>query len=470
MTGHLRNRRPAPPAAPRRAGRPRLAGAAVVLALLPPAPALAEQPAVTSQARTANAAFLAYAPPPPGGAVSVCLVDTGVDPNPDTEHAIVLRDAMDGGDPGDGGPTKHGTSMAMTMAGPENGWGSVGAWPHVRIVSIRASAPGETYFPFSAYRLALERCRKRAAATGIAVANLSLGGVGASSGEVELLSEQIDKARNSGMNVVAAAGNGGGPVELPAAVPGAFAVGGVDATFSACSFSASGPGVDILSQACGLDVATPEGRAARGDGTSDGAAFTSALIGALRSHRPGLGVSEAESALVSTARQTASGAVVDAEAAFRALGLGHVVDAGNARLTERERHTETAGAPLPAPAPGEPASVSTESAKPPRPLLRIRLGRNGTLALRIRNRRPDDAVLVAVTERVNRAEFGLRRRVLRRNADSLQLRMRSARWRIVIRLESAAGRGPGVVLNDQRRRTVRKSTRRSPKGRRSGQG
>lgn len=468
MTGHLRNRRHAPPAAPRRAGRPRLAGAVVVLALLPSPPALAEQPAVTSQARTANAAFLAYAPPPPGGAVSVCLVDTGVDPNPDTEHAIVLRDAMDGGDPGDGGPTKHGTSMAMTMAGPENGWGSVGAWPHVRIVSIRASAPGETYFPFSAYRLALERCRKRAAATGISVANLSLGGVGASPAEAELLGEQIDKARSAGMNVVAAAGNGGGGVEMPAAVPGAFAVGGVDAGSYACPFSATGAGLDILTQGCGLEVATPDGRPARGDGTSDAAAFVSALIAALRTYRPDLGVSEAESALLSTARQTASGPVVDAEAAFCALGLSHVVDEGNATRAEREGPQETAGAPLPAPGPGEPAPDTTRHPKPPRPHVSARFSRSGVVALRIRNLRPDDVVLVAVTERLNRGEFGLRRRVLRRRSASLRVRVRGPGWRISVRLESPAGRGPETVLSGFRRRTVRKSTRRPPGGRRSG--
>ena len=54
----------------------------------------------TAQAVAANAAWLAYAPPPPQPA-SVCLVDTGVDLNADTVDAVVVRDSLDHGAPDD---------------------------------------------------------------------------------------------------------------------------------------------------------------------------------------------------------------------------------------------------------------------------------------------------------------------------------------------------------------------------------
>ena len=51
---------------------------------------------VTTQAQADNGAFLAYAPAPaqPAG---LCLVDTGVDLNPDTQGSVVYRTAIDGG-------------------------------------------------------------------------------------------------------------------------------------------------------------------------------------------------------------------------------------------------------------------------------------------------------------------------------------------------------------------------------------
>src|SRR3954454_13630341 len=107
------------------------------LALTGAPPADAEYKTTTSQAVAAHAEWLPYAPPPPNGAAAVCLVDTGVDLNPDTASNVIARIALDGGDPSDLSDSKHGTEMAMVMGAPINGWGMVGAWPQVRIVSVR---------------------------------------------------------------------------------------------------------------------------------------------------------------------------------------------------------------------------------------------------------------------------------------------------------------------------------------------
>ena len=63
--------------------------AALVLALTP-ALAGAASPTITRQAASANAAFLAYAPAPPGPAKALCLVDSGVNAVPDLTPRLSL--------------------------------------------------------------------------------------------------------------------------------------------------------------------------------------------------------------------------------------------------------------------------------------------------------------------------------------------------------------------------------------------
>src|SRR3954452_2062479 len=120
-------------------------------------PAAAEYKNVTAQALAAHAEWLPYAPPPPNGPAAVCLVDTGVDLNPDTASNVIARIALDGGDPSDLSPSKHGTQMAMVMGAPINDWGMVGFWPAVRIVSVRAFTSSEQAVPLVAYKNGIDR-------------------------------------------------------------------------------------------------------------------------------------------------------------------------------------------------------------------------------------------------------------------------------------------------------------------------
>src|SRR3954467_182294 len=132
---------------------------ATTMALLTAPPAHAEYKTTTSQALAAHAEWLPYAPLPPHGPAAVCLVDTGVDLNPDTASNVIARIALDGGDPSDLSPSKHGTQMAMVMGAPINGWGMVGFWPGVRIVSVRAASPGQDQFGFAAYANGIRTCQ-----------------------------------------------------------------------------------------------------------------------------------------------------------------------------------------------------------------------------------------------------------------------------------------------------------------------
>ena len=68
----------------------------IILALRPAPAVVHAETTITAQAVADDGAFLPYAPPPAqrGG---LCLVDTGVNVNPDTEGIVVDRTAIDGG-------------------------------------------------------------------------------------------------------------------------------------------------------------------------------------------------------------------------------------------------------------------------------------------------------------------------------------------------------------------------------------
>jgi len=190
----------------------RYIGAACLMLALFPAAAGAES-GTTTQAVADNGAFLPYAPPPaqPAG---LCLVDTGVTLNRDTEGVVVERTALDGGSGGDVSPTLHGTVLAMMAAA--NGWGMVGAAPHaVQIVSVRILEPAQTTFPFTAYSSGITECLELRHKYNIRVINLSLGTAESPSAEsYEALVNAVERATNYGVAVVAAAGNDdGGAVE-----------------------------------------------------------------------------------------------------------------------------------------------------------------------------------------------------------------------------------------------------------------
>jgi subtilisin family serine protease len=137
--------------------------------------AASELPFPSAQLRDDYGEELPYAIPPavPAG---LCLIDSGVNLNPDTAPVTVYREALDGGTPDDVDPMQHGTRMAMEAAAvPNNNWGTVGAAPGaIRIVSIRVMESDGTV-SFTGYKQAILRCRDLAAVYNIKVISLSLG-------------------------------------------------------------------------------------------------------------------------------------------------------------------------------------------------------------------------------------------------------------------------------------------------------
>src|SRR4051812_49923891 len=145
-----------PPSAPALIRRSALAvaGAAAAAALAAPTPALAAESAMpTAQAKAYGMDWVPYIDPadlpPVEQRKVICLVDSGVEVNPDLpadrpEGPIVARQSTDGtsGLPGDKPEHAHGTSMASlagAVAGKDRG--TAGGGPAVGGLSLRAAAP-----------------------------------------------------------------------------------------------------------------------------------------------------------------------------------------------------------------------------------------------------------------------------------------------------------------------------------------
>lgn len=115
---------------------------------------------------------------------------------------------------------------------------------------------------------------------GANIINISLGG----SGQSSLVDKALAYAQESGVIVVAAAGNSGNQgVMQPAASPNVVAVGAVDARNQSMNFSTSGKEVAISSPGYGVNVAYPGDQAARVSGTSFSSPIVAGVFAAVAS-------------------------------------------------------------------------------------------------------------------------------------------------------------------------------------------
>lgn len=294
--------------------------AALLTTVVPETSAVAEL-TITAQATVAHGEFLTQTPPPETRGV-LCLVDSGVDVNPDTEPVLVGRESVLDGTADDVTPYHHGTYVAMVAGAAANGWGMVGAWPHLRILSVRALPEGTDHLSADAYRAAMLRCVQAKTVRGIdiRVIELALGGRAIDRPESELagLSDAVAYARQNGIVVISAAGNDAGAVNVPASVPGVISVGATDRAGALCAFSSRGPDLDVTALGCQMDVAMlPAGDLGVGQSTSLASAYVAGAVTALRSYRPDLTVAQTEELVRGS---------LDIGAAFRAVGLAAVAD------------------------------------------------------------------------------------------------------------------------------------------------
>jgi hypothetical protein len=261
-----------------------------------------------------------------------CVIDTGANANPDNDASVIGRQAVYPGDGTDGDPdAHHGTYLAMNIAAPANGWGMIGIAPQTRILSIRAIDNGAHNFLSNAYQEGLARCEQAKVRDALKVETvlLALGHADTdTTADGQAVQNKVDELRARGVSVVAAAGNDGGAVQWPARYGPAFAVGASDATRGFCDSASRGSALDLSALGCGDDSALWDtGAPATIEGSSTSAGLVAGVITALRAYKPELTPDQAEQLLVSTADSTGAGQLINVAAAFRAAGLGALVDA-----------------------------------------------------------------------------------------------------------------------------------------------
>jgi len=351
-------------------------------------------------------------------------VDSGVNATPDTTPGLVSATALDGGT---GAAGDRGVDRAVPQRVDVGaGHGVLGAWPQLKIVSVRATdipSPGQKpSFQFDDYVAGIIKCSQDMPSVQVAAIVLPLSSViPPTPDQVEEFASAVAQAQSKGISILAAAGNEPGPTQLPGNQPGILAVGAGNRGTIPCSFSPT-TGLTFFAPGCGLDQIDTAGNAfCCGNGTSQASAFAAGVLVALRSYAPALTAARAVELLLSTTRNNGQ---LDATAAFRAAGLGAVVDAGDAA---------TPKPPVPQPLPGA-ASLPTTPAggarRVPRPSVRSVTWRRGVLQIRLKSipkgARLHAKVTFARRKPMNLVTKGLRLRARTPPPKRLQLRQSRA--------------------------------------------
>jgi subtilase family protein len=252
-----------------------------------------------------------------GEKVLIAVIDSGVD-STHPELAGMVEDSFDALK-SDEKAHAHGTAVAGAIVAHAKLMGSA---PEARILAARAFSAQKTSAEATTYsiRQSLDWAMDR----GARIINMSFTGPRDPS-----LEEKMGQARQKGIVLIAAAGNGGpsAPKAYPAAYPNVIAVTATDAEdklFTGANrggyIAVAAPGVDLL-------LPAPEVGYQMTTGTSFAAAEVSGIVALMLERKPDLSPDSVRKALTSTARDlgpkgmdTQFGAgLVDAYLAIRSL-------------------------------------------------------------------------------------------------------------------------------------------------------
>ena len=202
-----------------------------------------------------------------GAGVIVAVVDTGVAPAPDLAGRllagwnVITRSDASADDNG------HGTHVAGTIAEVEgNGLAEAGVAPEASILPVKvlaADGTGSDVDVAAGIVWAADHAAR--------IVNLSLGGSDSST----VLSDAVAYARGRGVLIVAAAGNDGGAVGVPARLAGVLAVGAVDSARVRAPFSAGGRALDLVAPGVGIVQQTLDGAGGYADRSLSGTSMAS---------------------------------------------------------------------------------------------------------------------------------------------------------------------------------------------------
>lgn len=202
-----------------------------------------------------------------GEGVNVAIIDTGVDPDhPDLMANIEgVFSAIPPNNHTVDDHYGHGTHVAGTIAAVNNEIGVVGVGPQIDLWIVRASAGGILLLSdlLEAYQFCIDSWFDNDPNNNIQIISMSYGG-GYSQAEDELL--QI--AWNTNIILVAAAGNEGGAVIYPAALPNVIAVSAMNMDDEITSWSNHGPEIDLAAPGSRITSTYLKGTYATWSGTS----------------------------------------------------------------------------------------------------------------------------------------------------------------------------------------------------------
>ncbi len=197
-----------------------------------------------------------------GRGIKVAVIDTGIDWNhpdlkPNVKGAVSFvpgETAMDG--------NSHGTHCAGTIGAAINGAGVVGVAPEVSLYGVKVLAntgSGQYSWIIAGINWAISNKMH--------IVSMSLGGSGAPAA----LEAVCNAAFNSGVLLIAAAGNAGpgmGTVGQPATYKNVIAVSAIDGNNVIASFSSRGPEVEICAPGVQVLSTIPGGGYGQKSGTS----------------------------------------------------------------------------------------------------------------------------------------------------------------------------------------------------------
>ncbi|UUY01930.1 S8/S53 family peptidase [Svornostia abyssi] len=293
-------------------------GVASIAACLCAAPAASADPRVGPQVMFSDALTLPDVGP--GAApVTVCVVDSGADPDATLQHALTARLGVDAPTGftnfvDDRVPSRHGTSVSQVIAGTSPVF-RAGVWPHAKLRSVGVSHLNASAGSSRSIGLGLDACL---ADPQVRVINLSMGNSDGRTGVSATAA--IERARQQNVNVVVAAGNDPDePVNDYASLPGVLSAAGVGLRGERCGSTAAAATLIALSCRVGLTDRTGE-RLTR-NGTSFAAPQVSAVLAAIRAHAPQLSADQAAQALVAGASPGALGPMLNARGAMRQVGV-----------------------------------------------------------------------------------------------------------------------------------------------------
>ncbi|MBI4267514.1 MAG: S8 family serine peptidase, partial [Chloroflexi bacterium] len=211
-----------------------------------------------------------------GAGVKVAIIDSGIDythPDLSANYAGGYDFVNDDADPMD--DNGHGTHVAGTIAGRDDGVGVVGVAPEARLYALKIlNANGSGYS--SDVIAAIEWC----IANGIQVTNNSYG---QSTNPGPVYQAVFDKAYAAGILHVAAAGNSGNTggtgdtVGYPAKFYSVVAVAATDKNNVRASWSSTGPDVELSAPGVGITSTLPGGGYGLSSGTSMAAPHVTGL-------------------------------------------------------------------------------------------------------------------------------------------------------------------------------------------------